>query len=157
MDHPNSILTTTNILMPAFYANYECCILHNGHQSDWFLVTSEVRQRCIISPLLFIIAVDWCMRTTFGNKNTGIRWTMNSFLEDLAFADDICLFSCNINNMQSKTNNLNEVALGIGLKINENKTEVMTMNNYATQPQSPQDIISEEQKRWRISNILAVF
>ena len=137
---PSKIIT----LIQAFYKNYECCVLHNGQQSDWFSVTSGVRQGCILSPLLFITAVDWCMRTTLGNNNTGIRWTMNSFLEDLAFADDICLLSSNINNMQSKTTKLNEVAKSIGLNINEKKTKVMTINNSATQPVTlGQNIIEE--------------
>lgn len=121
-------------LIQAFYNNYECCVLHNGQQSEWFSVTSGVRQGCIISPILFITAVDWCMRTTLGNEITGIRWTMNSFLEDLDFADDICLLSSNKNNMQSKTSRLNEVAQSVGLNINEKKTKVMTVHSDTQQP-----------------------
>ena len=84
-------MTTTNA----------ACVLNNGEQSEWFKVNTGVRQGCIISPFLFIIVIDWCMRTALGNENTRIRWTLNSFLEDLAFADDICLTSSNKRNMQN--------------------------------------------------------
>ncbi|XP_055997955.1 uncharacterized protein LOC130047311 [Ostrea edulis] len=58
---------------------------------------------------------------------------MNSFLEDLAFADDICLLSSNVNNMQNKTTKLNEAAQSIDLNINEKKTKVMTVNSNTAQ------------------------
>lgn len=121
-------------LIQAFYNNYECCVLHNGQQSEWFQVTSGVRQGCIISPILFITAIDWCMRTTLGNEITGIRWTMNSFLEDLDFADDICLLSSNRNNLQNKTTRPNETAQRIGLTINEKKTKLMNISSNTIQP-----------------------
>ena len=50
-------------------------------------------QGCILSPFLFIMAVDWLMKTTTKGKRRGIRWTLTSCLEDLDFADDICLLS----------------------------------------------------------------
>ena len=38
-----------------------------------------------------------------GNKTTGIRWTMDKILEDLDFADGICLLTSDRNNMQKNT------------------------------------------------------
>jgi hypothetical protein len=40
-----------------------------------------------MSALLFIITVDWIMRSTLSEDNTGIRWTLFSKLEDLDYAD----------------------------------------------------------------------
>ncbi|XP_063405770.1 craniofacial development protein 2-like [Mytilus trossulus] len=83
---------------------------------------------------LVIGAIDWCMRTTLDNEITGIRWTMNSFLEDLDFADDICLLSSNRNNLKNKTTRLNETAQSIGLTINEKETKLMNISSNTIQP-----------------------
>ena len=87
-------------LIRIFYDNYECSVLHNGQLSDWFSVRTGVRQGCVISPLIFLVVVDWCTRPTLGNGNTSIRW--NSFLEDLDFAYDICLLSSTGDHMQQQ-------------------------------------------------------
>jgi len=54
---------------------------------------------------------------------------MNTFLEDLDFADDLCLLSTNRLNMQEKTSKLQETALSVGLKINVTKTKVMSLHD----------------------------
>ena len=46
-------------------------------------------------------------------------------LEDLDFADDICLISHKLEDMQLKNNKLAEEASKIGLQVNIEKTEVM--------------------------------
>lgn len=44
-----------------------------------------------MSPMLFLVTIDWIMRKTIGKKQRGIRWTLTSMLEDIDFADDIAL------------------------------------------------------------------
>lgn len=89
---------------------------------------SGVRQGCVMSALLFIIAVDWVMRSTFSEDYTGIRWTIFSNLEDIDYADDLALLSHLKTQMQRKTSNLQSNASKIGLNINIKKTEVMSLN-----------------------------
>ena len=69
-----------------------------------------------MSPMLFLVAIDWVMRRTVGNKRRGIRWTLTSMLEDIDFADDISLLLSNANYLQKKTNDLNLNAIKIGLR-----------------------------------------
>jgi hypothetical protein len=59
-------------LIKQFYTNFSCTI--NSEADTNFLVKSGVRQGCVMSSVLFIIAIDWVMRTTLteGN-NTGLR------------------------------------------------------------------------------------
>jgi hypothetical protein len=84
----------------AFYAEFKCSI---GSSSNTSLhVKSGVRQECMMSALLFIIAVDWVMRSTLSEDNTGIRWTLLSKLEDLVYADDLALLSHLETQMQRK-------------------------------------------------------
>ena len=46
-----------------------------------------------MSGFIYLLVVDWIMRRTTENGNTGIRWKFMSKLEDLDFADDIALLS----------------------------------------------------------------
>ena len=75
-----------------------------------------------MSSLLFILAIDWVIRSTLKGENTGIN------LEDLDYADDLALLSHLETHMQSKTSKLQSNASKIGLKINMKKTEVMSLN-----------------------------
>ena len=36
----------------------------NGELSEPFRVETDVRQGCLLSPILFLLAVDWIMKTT---------------------------------------------------------------------------------------------
>ena len=45
----------------------------------------------MLSAMNFLLAVDWVMREATKTGKTGIRWTMTQTLENLDFADDLCL------------------------------------------------------------------
>jgi len=86
-----------------------------------------VRQRCIISPILFLVAVDWVMRQTTADKPRGIPWTPFTHLEDLDFADDLAVLSTNSTHLQEKTDRLNKFSNQVGLNISTSKTKVMSI------------------------------
>ena len=88
----------------------------------------------MLSPFLFLLAIDWTMKTTTAGKNNGIQWTLWTQLDDLDFADDIALLSHNKRQMQDKTTLLAATSAGIGLQINQEKTELMKMNTTAQGP-----------------------
>jgi hypothetical protein len=67
------------------------------------------------------------MRKTLGNRKRGIQWGMKDRLEDLDFADDICLLSQRYSDMEDKLIRLREAKLA-GLNINVNKTKEMRIN-----------------------------
>ncbi|XP_025097540.1 uncharacterized protein LOC112565890 [Pomacea canaliculata] len=46
-----------------------------------------------LSPTIFLIVIDWIMRRTTFNSNTGVQWTFDRQLEDLDFAGDTSLLS----------------------------------------------------------------
>ena len=64
-------------------------MIYNLTLSDWFKVVCGVRQGCILSPMLFLVAVDWVMRKTTSNCRLGIQWSIFSQLDDLDYADDL--------------------------------------------------------------------
>ncbi|XP_062582695.1 uncharacterized protein LOC134244449 [Saccostrea cucullata] len=83
---------------------------------------------CILSPILFLMVIDWIQRNTTHDKMRGIQWTMFSHLEDLDFVDDLAEVSGNIIHLQENTDKLNSFAKQTGLNINAKKTKVMTIN-----------------------------
>ena len=49
-----------------------------------------VRQDCIISPILFLLTIDFVMHQATSDPQHGIPWNTRS-LTDLDFADDLAL------------------------------------------------------------------
>lgn len=45
-------------LIGLFYRHFECCVIFDGKPYEWFPVESGVRQVCILSPILFLVAID---------------------------------------------------------------------------------------------------
>jgi glycosyltransferase A (GT-A) superfamily protein (DUF2064 family) len=45
-----------------------------------------------MSPFLFLLAIDWVIKTYTAQKQNGIQWTLWTQLDDLDFADDLDLF-----------------------------------------------------------------
>ena len=113
------------------YQGFTCRVIHGNKLTEPFNVNSGVRQGCILSPTLFLLAVDYIMKTVTENRKTGIQWTLMTQLEDLDYVDDICLLSHRLRDIQDKTTRLEETARKIGLKVNAKKTKVMRINNKA--------------------------
>ena len=70
-------------------------VICKGKLSTGFAVKTGVRQGCpdLLSPLLFLIAIDWATRKTTEHQSTDIQWMLFTQLEDLEFADDLALVS----------------------------------------------------------------
>ena len=71
---------------------------------------SGMRQGCLLSPFLFLLAVDWIMKETTPGSRNGIQCPLVEQLsEDLDFADDVALLAHTHTQMQAKTNKLEAV------------------------------------------------
>ena len=115
-------------LIRCTFQDMSCRIAHAGQLSESFEVKTGVQQRCLLSPFLFLLVIDWIMKTTTTGRNNGIQWALWTQLDDLDFADDLALLSHNHSQMQDKTTLLEITPAGTGLKINRKKTELMKMN-----------------------------
>ena len=94
--------------------------------TDIFSVKSGVKQGCILSPFLFIIAIDWLITEITKDGNRGIRWALTSILEELDYADDIGLLSSRYKDMQEKIGKLTTTAPQIRVKLNAAKNKLTT-------------------------------
>lgn len=114
-------------IIKSMYSNSTCKVLHRGRTSNSIPVRSGVRQGCVLSPLLFLLTIDTIMRAT-NSSQRGIQWNITTRLEDLDYADDLCLLTHTFNNMQQKISDLSNYASKAGLRINIQKTKDMRIN-----------------------------
>jgi len=90
-------------LIKETYQGYMCRVVHEGCVSEPFPVRAGVRLGYTLSPLMFLIVIDVVMRNVNCDRRRGIRWGLVDRLEDLDFADDLCLLSEAYRDMQEKT------------------------------------------------------
>ena len=121
-------------LLREIYRGNKSCIVQNGNVSEWFQVETGVRQGCVMSGFLFIVAVDWIMKNATNRQKNGIRWRLTSTLDDLDYAGDIALLSSTHSQLQNKTTRVNDLAKYVGLHINTSKTQVMKLNSKNNNP-----------------------
>jgi len=92
-----------------------------------FDVITGVRQGCILSPLLFLICIDYVMRKALNHPEFGIPWGRGK-LTDLDFADDVAVLSHSATTLQQMTDSLKSSAEMVGLRISGDKTKVSTVS-----------------------------
>lgn len=118
---PNKILA----IIKQFYHQFTCAV---GTSELRFEVKSGVRQGCVMSGLLFIMAIDWITSKATEDARRGIRWTLLDQLDDLDYADDIALLSHIERHIQQKFDRLTQYGEQIGLNVNSKKTKLMVVN-----------------------------
>ena len=106
------------------YEGLACNVLHKGQLTDAFHVHTGVRLGCLLSPFLFLLAIDWIMKQSSSPKN-GILWTSQSQLGDLDFADDLALLSHTHQQIQEKTDIVAEHSARLGLNIHRGKSKIL--------------------------------
>ena len=63
-------------IIQSFYEGNSCRIIHNTDLSAPFNVKIGVSgQRCILSPLIFSLVIDWVLKAAM-DQPRGIRWTL---------------------------------------------------------------------------------
>ena len=107
------------------YRDFTCQVLHGGTMTVPIEVKTGVRQGCLLSPLLFLVVLDWVTKNAYESKRLGLQWTLTQRLEDLDYADDLCLLTHRLTDMRVKVEKLQEFGGQVGLTINIKKTKEM--------------------------------
>lgn len=69
-----------------------CRVVYRNRLPDEFPVATDVKQGCVLSPILFAtVLVE--LRAAAIALPARIQWELCNRLEDLDYADDICLLS----------------------------------------------------------------
>ncbi|CAH8465462.1 unnamed protein product [Schistosoma haematobium] len=116
------------------YDGLHCKIVHGGQLTKSFKVKTGVRQGCLLSPFLFLLVIDWIMKTSTSELKRGIQWTSRMQLDDLDFAGDLALLSQTQQQMQEKTNSVAAASAAVGLIIHKGKSKIHRHNTACTNP-----------------------
>ena len=114
-----------------------------GHLSRPFQIMNGVRQGDVLTPSLFNLFLDAVMeRALEGHVNDGVRifyhpeaelvgsrrkMTHESFVQDLVYADDMCLVAATREALEGMLHSVNRVCRAVGLAINTTKTKIMSV------------------------------
>ena len=80
-------------MIRVFFDGFQARVLHEGEMTGSFSMNTGVRQGCLLSPLLFLMALDWVSRQAFVDNQAGIQFPLLQKLEDIDFPDDMVLLS----------------------------------------------------------------
>ena len=109
----------------SFYCRPEVCVRVNGKQSKPFHVGVGLRQGCVLSPLLFIVYMNWIEKCSQADECATIG---NCKISRLLFADDLVLLSSTESGLQRALNSFADACNTAGMKISTAKTEVLHLS-----------------------------
>jgi hypothetical protein len=81
-------------------------------------VTRGVRQGCRLCLTPFLLVVDSVVNKVMIGRKGGIQWRMMERLDDVDFADKLCLLAQIWSDIKAKLKKLENEATEMGLKIN---------------------------------------
>ena len=113
------------------YSDASACISTELGPTEWFTITSGVLQGDTLSPYLFIVLLDYALKKTLQDDVGLVVLQPNGsrhpaiYIGAPSYADDICLLSELIDDVECSLHRLESSAAKIGLTINHNKTNAM--------------------------------
>ena len=113
-------------MIKLLYEGSKSCVRVGGTNTDYFDITSGVKQGDVLSPILFIVVVDWILRRTVVEENE-IDWMGTNRLPELSYVDCIVLQSGDKDSMKRVTEKLPREASKVGVERNRTKTVVMAV------------------------------
>ena len=107
----------------SLYTAVSPCVRINGYYTEWFDVTSGLRQGCSLSPLLFNIFInDIALKIKACGKSVKID---GDTVGILLYADDIVLLADNEKELQDMLDILNNWCVFNNMSVNATKSNVM--------------------------------
>ena len=125
------IPTETVDAIMMLYKNTRAIVRSPDGDTDYFSIKAGVQQGDTLAPFLFIITLDYVLRTSVDlNNNLGLTLTERRSrrhpaikITDADYADDLTLFADKIEDAQRLLHSLEAAAADIGLHVNASKTE----------------------------------
>ena len=114
-------------LIQALYEKQSAIVRWNGSHTKPFFIEKDVRQGCILSPLLFCAYTEQVMREAEITESGGVIG--GRLISNLRYADDTALCGKSpqeINNIVHKVNYAGRIRL---LKLNARKTKLMVVGD----------------------------
>ena len=118
------------------YRNTQVKVRSPDGDTEYFDIVAGVLQGDTLAPYLFIICLDYVLRTSIDNIRENdfmltkkrSRMYPAKTITDADYADDIALLANTPNQAETILHSLERAAAGIGLHVNAHKTEFMCFN-----------------------------
>ena len=129
---PKETATAITIL----YRNTKAKVRSPDGDTECFDIVAGVLQGVTLAPHLFIICLDYVLRTSIVKirengfeltKKRGRRYPAKT-ITDVVYVDDIAILANTHNMVETLLHTLERAAAGIGLHVNVHKTEYMCYN-----------------------------
>ena len=132
-DLPKETVAAITIL----YRNTKVKVISPDEGTEYFDIVAGVLQGDTLAPYLFIISLDYVLRTSIDEiRENGFELTKKinrrypaKTITDADYADDIAILANTPNQSGTLLHSLERVAAGIGLHVNAHKTEYMCYNH----------------------------
>ncbi len=112
-------------LLQKSYSGSISCVRIRNETTKEFCIRTGVRQGDAASPILFNVAIDSIMRKAFKDKQ-GVHYAIYRYATDLAFADYSAILADTDAEATDTLNDISRFTEPFGLKINIDKTKVLT-------------------------------
>ena len=118
------------------YRNIKVKVLSPDGDTEYFNIVAGVLQGDTLAPYLFIICLDYVLRTSIDKirendfeltKKRSKRYPAKT-ITDANYADNLVLLANTPNQAETLLHSLERAAAGIGLHVNAHKTEYMCYN-----------------------------
>ena len=108
------------------YAGQEATVITGHGTTDWFQIGKGVCLGCILSPCLFNLYAGYIIRNAgLEEAQAGIK-IARRIINNLRYADDTTLMAESEEELKSLSMKLEKESENVGLKLNIQKTKIMT-------------------------------
>ena len=109
----------------------------NGRLSDPFVISSGVRQGCVLAPSLFNTTIDTVLNDTVNCSAFGATYSENMPpITDLDFADDAALLAESFEVFHEILTSFSDSAVNLGLQVSRPKTKLQVLSPWLDPPNS---------------------
>ena len=113
-------------LLRNLYSGQETTVRMGHGTTDWFQIGKEVCQGCVLSPCLFNLHAEYSMRNAGLDEAQAWIKIVGKIINNLRYADDTTLMAESEKELKSLLMKVKEVSEKVGLKLNIQKTKIMT-------------------------------
>ena len=132
----NNLPKETVAAIMMLYKNMKVKVRSSDGDTDYFDIVAGVLQGDTLAPYLFIIYLDFMLRTSIGKmKDNGYKLAKErsrkysaQTITDVDYTDDIVLQANTPAQVETLLHSLERAVAGIGLHVNADKTEYMCFN-----------------------------
>ena len=114
-------------IISAMCQNNTAAVKVGNEVSNWLCIKSGVMQDCVLSPFVWIVLMDFVLRSTGkAMEDHKIKWRWKTLL-DIDYADNLSILDESVSKMNEFLEVLRVQGVRIGLKINVKKTKSLRL------------------------------